>query len=112
MSRRGGLPGGMIPGGGSNLLKQAQRLQKEMQESAAQLEAQEFSASSGGGAVEATVTGGKAITKLTIKPEVCDPEDVEMLEDLVKAAVNEAMKKADEASSAMMGKYTGGLGLF
>ena len=75
-----------------------------------ELEAAEFTAAAGGGAVEVTVTGKKEVTKVKLDPEAVDPDDVEMLEDLVMAAVNEALRKADEASAASMAKLTGGLG--
>ena len=100
MAKRGGFPGGMgMPGNMNNLMKQAQRMQVK-----------EFSAKSGGGAVEAVVNGKKELVKLTISEEAVDPEDVEMLQDMIVAAVNEAMKQADEASQELMGKMTGGLG--
>ena len=110
MAKRGGFPGGMMPGGMNNLMKQAQRMQRQMEEGVKELESKEFTASSGGGAVEVVVTGKKELKSIKISPEAVDPEDVETLEDLVVAAVNEAMKNADEASNAAMGKFTGGLG--
>ena len=110
MARRGGFNGGAIPGNMSNMLKQAQRMQRQMEEAQKTIEEKEFSASAGGGAVEATVTGKKVLTKLTISKDAVDPDDVEMLQDMIVAAVNEAMKQADEASGAMIGKMTGGLG--
>jgi DNA-binding YbaB/EbfC family protein len=111
MAKRGGFPGGMgMPGNMSNLMKQAQRMQRQMEESQKELETKEFTAKAGGGAVEVTVTGSKEVTKVVISPEAVDPDDVEMLQDMIVAAVNEALKQADEASSAMMGKMTGGLG--
>ena len=110
MAKRGGYSGGMMPGSMNNLMKQAQRMQRQMQESASQMENTEFTATSGGGAVEVTVSGKKELKSLRIKPEAVDPEDVEMLEDMIVAAVNEAMKQADDASAAAMSKFTGGLG--
>ena len=111
MAKRGGFPGGMgMPGNMNNLMKQAQRMQRQMEESQKELETKEFTAKAGGGAVEVTVTGSKEVTKVVISPEAVDPDDVEMLQDMIVAAVNEALKQADEASSAMMGKMTGGLG--
>ena len=86
-------------------------MQEEMARVQAELEGQEFSARAGGGAVEAVVTGSKVLKALHIDPEVVDPQDVEMLQDLVIAAVNEAMKNAEDASSAEMGKITGGMGI-
>lgn len=87
-------------------------MQKQMEESQKMLEESEFSATAGGGAVEVTVTGKKIVTKVKLDPDAVDPDDVEMLEDLIMAAVNEAMKKVDEASSAAMSKMTGGMGGF
>jgi len=112
MAKRGGYPG---MGGGmnmNNLMKQAQKMQKQMEENQKILEETEFSATAGGGAVEVTVTGKKTVTKVKLDPDAVDPDDVEMLEDLIMVAVNEAMKKADEASSAAMSKMTGGMGGF
>ena len=110
MGRRGGFPGGGMPGNMNNLMKQAQRMQRQMEEQQEELESKEYTAAAGGGAVEVTVSGKKELTKVTISPEACDPEDVEMLQDMVVAAVNEAMKQADDASAAAMGSLTGGLG--
>ncbi len=110
MARRGGFPGGGMPGNMNNLMKQAQRMQRQMEESQKELETAEFTAAAGGGAVEVTVTGKKEVTKVKIDPDAVDPEDVEMLEDVIMAAVNEALRKADEASAASMAKLTGGLG--
>ncbi|MCR5655102.1 MAG: YbaB/EbfC family nucleoid-associated protein [Lachnospiraceae bacterium] len=110
MAKRGGFPGGAMPGNMNNLMKQAQRMQRQMEESQKELESKEFSATAGGGAVEVTVSGAKEVTKIKIDPEAVDPEETEMLQDTIMAAVNEALRKADEASSAMMGGLTGGLG--
>ena len=110
MAKRGGFPGGAMPGNMANLMKQAQRMQRQMEEGQKELETKEFSASAGGGAVEATVSGKKELLKITLSQEVVDPDDVEMLQDLILAAVNEAMRKAEEASAELMGKMTGGLG--
>ena len=110
MAKRGGFPGGGMPGSMSNLMKQAQRMQRQMEESQKELEVKEFVAKAGGGAVEVTVTGKKEITKVKLSEEVVDPDDIEMLEDLVMAAANEALRMADEANSEIMSKMTGGLG--
>ena len=111
MAKRGGFPGGMgMPGNMNNLMKQAQRMQRQMAEKQEELEGKEYTASAGGGAVEVTVSGKKELTKIVISPDACDPEDVEMLQDMIIAAVNEAMKQADDASQAAMGSLTGGLG--
>jgi DNA-binding YbaB/EbfC family protein len=108
---RGGFPGGGMPGNMSQLMKQAQRMQRQMEEAQAELEEKEITGTAGGGVVEVTVSGKKEITKIKINPEAVDPEDVEMLEDLVMAAANEALRKVDEISQASMSKFTGGLGL-
>ena len=110
MAKRGGFPGGGMPGNMSNLMKQAQRMQRQMEESQKELEVKEFVAKAGGGAVEVTVTGKKEITKVKLSEEVVDPDDIEMLEDLVMAAANEALRMADEANAEVMNKMTGGLG--
>ena len=111
MAKRGGFPGGGMPGNMANLMKQAQRMQRQMEENQKELETKEFTAKAGGGAVEVTVTGKKEITKVKLSEEVVDPDDIEMLEDLVMEAVNEALRMADEANAELMGKMTGGLGL-
>ena len=109
MAKRGGFPGGM-PGNMNNLMKQAQRMQRQMEEAQKELEEKEITASSGGGAVEVTVSGKREITKIKLSEEVVDPDDIEMLEDLIVAAVNEALEKVDEASASAMSKFTGGMG--
>jgi len=107
---KGGFPG-MGGGNMNNLLKQAQKLQKQMEDMQKELENKEFEASAGGGAVTVKVTGKKQITDIQIKPEVVDPDDVEMLQDLVMLACNEALKKADEETAGEMGKLTGGMNM-
>lgn len=109
MSRRGGFPGGM-PGNMNNLMKQAQRMQRQMEEKQQELQEKEFSATAGGGAVEITVSGAREITKVHIDPEAVDPDDTEMLEDLIMAAANEAMKKVDDETQKAMGSFAGGIG--
>lgn len=112
MAKRGGFPGGMgMPGNMNNLMKQAQRMQRQMEESQKELEVKEFTAKAGGGAVEVTVTGKREVTKVKLSQEVVDPEDVEMLEDLVMAATNEALRMAEDANTEAMNKMTGGMGL-
>lgn len=101
-----------MPGNMNNLMKQAQRMQRQMEEGQKELETREFTASAGGGAVEVTVSGKKEVLKVKLTEEVVDPEDIEMLQDLIVAAANEALKQADEANEALMGKMTGGLGGF
>mgnify|MGYP001079286117 CR=1 FL=1 len=110
MAKRGGFPGGAMPGNMNNLMKQAQRMQRQMEESQKELEEKEFTSTAGGGAVEVTITGKKEITKVKISPEVVDPDDIEMLEDLIVAAANEAIRKVEELSQETMSKITGGLG--
>ena len=106
-------PGRMIPGGMNMqaMMKQAQKLQADMMKKQEELEKMEFTASAGGGVVTATVVS-KQITALTIKPEAVDPDDVEMLEDLIMAAINDGYAKADKVYEEKMGKFgnMGGLG--
>ena len=109
MAKRGGFPGGM-PGNMGNLMKQAQKMQRQMEEASKELEEKEVTAAAGGGAVEVTVSGKKEVTKVKIDPEAVDPDDVEMLEDLIMAATNEALRKMDEENTQMMQQLTGGLG--
>lgn len=112
MAKRGGFPGGMgMPGNMNNLMKQAQRMQRQMEEAQKALEEKEVTITSGGGAVEVTVTGKHEVKALKLDSEVVDPDDVEMLEDLIVAAVNEAFRKLDEESQSQMAKLTGGLGI-
>ena len=111
MAKRGGFPGGMgMPGNMNNLMKQAQMMQRQMEEGQKELEAKEFSAKAGGGAVEVTVSGKKEVLKVQLSEEVVDPDDIEMLQDLIMAATNEALRMAEEANNELMGKMTGGLG--
>ena len=102
--------GGM---GGMNmnaLMKQAQKMQKQMEETQAALAEQVIETTSGGGAVKIVITGKRVIQSIKINPEVVDPDDVEMLEDLILSAVNEAVRQADEMANNEMGKITGGVG--
>ena len=101
MAKRGGFPGGGMPG---------KRMQRQMEEQQKELESKEFTATAGGGAVEVTVSGKREVTGVKLAEEVVDPDDIEMLQDLIVAAVNEAMRKVDEESGAAMSKLTGGLG--
>lgn len=109
MAKRGGFPGGM-PGNMTNLMKQAQRMQRQMEEGQKELETKEFTAKAGGGAVEACVNGKKELLSIKISEEAVDPDDVEMLQDMIVAAVNEAMGQAEAAGQELMGRMTGGLG--
>ena len=107
---KGGFPG-MGGGNMNNLLKQAQRLQKQMEDMQKDLEDKKFESSVGGGAVTVVVNGKKQIVDITIKPEVVDPDDVEMLQDLVMSAVNGALKTAEAETEGEMKKLTGGMGM-
>ncbi|MBQ9855447.1 MAG: YbaB/EbfC family nucleoid-associated protein [Clostridia bacterium] len=111
MAKHGGFPGMGMGGNMQQLARQAQKLQQQMTEKQAELEAREFEASAGGGMVTAKVTGKKQLVALEIKPEAVDPDDVELLQDMVVAAVNEALRQADETVEREMGKLTGGLGI-
>ena len=115
MSKRGGFPGGMGGFGGmnlNNLMKEAKKMQADMEKSQAELAIKEFEASAGGGAVTIKVSGEKMIKEIKIKPEVVDPEDVEMLEDLILTCANEALRKVDNEQAAQLGKYNiPGLGM-
>src|SRR5699024_1207038 len=110
MAKRGGFPGGGMPGNMANLMKQAQRMQRQMEEQQKELESKEFTATAGGGAVEVTVSGKREVTGVKLAEEVVDPDDIEMLQDPIVAAVNEAKRKVDEESGAAMSKLTGGVG--
>ena len=108
MSKRGGFPGGKGGFGGMNinkLMKQAKKMQEEMQKSQEELSSKEFDSTAGGGAISVKVTGEKVIKEIKIKPDVVDPDDVEMLEDLILTCVNEALRKVDSAQSQEFGKF-------
>ena len=109
MAKRGGFPGGAMPGNMNNLMKQAQRMQRQMEEKQKEMEEKEWEATAGGGAVKATVDGKHHLVSLTINPDVVDPDDAEMLADLVMAAVNEAVRAAANDAEAKMGSVTGGM---
>ena len=105
---RGGMPGGMNQ---AAMMKQAQKLQQEMLRMQQEQEAKTFTAKAGGGMVSATVNGKHELVGLEINPEAVDPDDVEMLQDMIIAAVNEAMRQADSYAANNMSKLTGGLNL-
>ena len=110
---KGGYRGGM-PMGGMNqmqMMKQAQNMQQDLIKMQEEMQSKEYEATAGGGVVTAVVNGQKELLRISIDPEAVDPEDVEMLQDMVVAAVNEAMRKADAESAANMSKLTGGLNL-
>ena len=108
---KGGYRGGMGGGMNMNMIKQAQKMQQDMMKMQEELEVKQYEAAAGGGVVKAVVNGKHEVVSLTIAPDAVDPEDVEMLQDLVIAAVNEALRKADSEASANMAKLTGGLNL-
>lgn len=110
MGKHGGYPGGMMPGNMANLMKQAQRMQAEMQEKQAAFEEKEFTGSTGGGAVTVVMNGRKEVKSLVLSPEVVDPDDIEMLQDLIVAAINQVSGEIEAEHNAEMAKLTGGLG--
>lgn len=108
MAKRGGFPGGMGGFGGmniNNLMKEAKKMQADMEKSQEELATKEFDATAGGGAISVKVAGDKTVKEIKIQKDVVDPDDVEMLEDLILTCVNEALRKVDSAQSAQMGKY-------
>ena len=109
MAKRGGFPGTM-PGNMNNLMKQAQRMQRQMEEKTKEIEEKEWEASAGGGAVTVKVSGKKEIVSVKLSPEAVDPDDIETLEDLIMAAANEALRQMEEESNAAMNSIAGGLG--
>ena len=106
MAKRGGFPGGAMPGNMNNLMKQAQRMQRQMEEKTKEMEEKEWEAT----AVTVRVSGKKEVLSVKLSEEVVDPDDIEMLEDLIVAATNEALRKMEEENAAMMNQLTGGLG--
>lgn len=110
MAKRGGFNG--MPGGMANLMKQAQKMQRQMEEKQKEMETQEFVGTSGGGVVSVKLNGKREVLEVKFDKEVVDPDDIETLEDLTTAAINEAIRKVDEASNSSMNQITGGLGGF
>ena len=110
MAKRGGFPGGMGMGNMNQLMKQAQKMQKKMEETQKQLEETIYEAQSGGGVVKVQVSGKKELVSVSLAEEVVDPDDIEMLEDLIIVAVNDALQKMSDDAEAKMGSVTGGLG--
>ena len=111
MAKRGGFAGGMgMPGNMNNLMKQAQRMQKQMEEKTKELQEKEYEAAAGGGAVKVVVSGKREVVSVKLAEEVVDPDDIEMLQDLIIAATNEALRQMEEDSNEAMGSITGGLG--
>ena len=108
MSKRGGFPGGMGGFGGmnmNNLMKQAKKMQEDMEKSQAELANKDFEATAGGGAISVKVSGQKVLKEIKIQKDVVDPDDVEMLEDLILTCVNEALRKVDSAQADQLGKF-------
>ena len=112
MARRGGgIPGGGMPSNMNNLMKQAQRMQRQMEQNQKELEEKEYESSVGGGAVSVKMSGAREVLSVKLSEEVVDPDDIEMLEDLIVAAVNEVIRQVDEDGSKSMEALTGGLNL-
>lgn len=108
MGKRGGFPGGMGGFGGMNinqLMKEAKKMQADMEKSQEELGSREFEATAGGGAVCVKVNGNKVLKEIKLQKDAVDPDDVEMLQDLILTSVNEALRKVDEAQAAQLGKY-------
>ena len=108
MSKRGGFPGGMGGFGGMNinkLMKEAKKMQEDLEKSQEELQSKEFEASSGGGAINVKVSGSKEIKSINIDKDVVDPDDVEMLQDLIITCINEALRKVDSAQAQELGRY-------
>lgn len=108
MSKRGGFPGGMGGFGGMNinqLMKEAKKMQADLEKSQEELQSKDFEATSGGGAISVKVSGSKEIKEIKISKDVVDPDDVEMLQDLIITCTNEALRKVDSAQAASMGKF-------
>ena len=110
MARRGGFPG-MGRANMGNMMKQVQKMQKQMEKKQAELEEKVLETSAGGGAVSVKITGKKEIIEIKIEPEVVDPDDIEMLEDLIMAAVNEAIRSAEDMMVSEIGKITGNMNI-
>jgi hypothetical protein len=108
MAKRGGFPGGMGGFGGMNinqLMKEAKKMQADLEKSQEELSAKEFEATAGGGAVSVKVAGDKTIKEIKLQKDVVDPDDVEMLQDLILTCINEALRKVDSAQASELGKY-------
>ena len=108
MAKRGGFPGGMGGFGGMNinqLMKEAKKMQADMEKSQEELTARDFEATAGGGAISVKVSGDKQIKEIKLQKDIVDPDDVEMLQDLIITCVNEALRKVDSAQAQQFGKY-------
>ena len=108
MSKRGGFPGGMGGFGGMNinqLMKEAKKMQADIEKSQEELVSKEFEATAGGGAISVRVSGDKQIKEIKLQKDIVDPDDVEMLQDLILTCVNEALRKVDSEQAAQLGKF-------
>lgn len=103
--------GPAMPGNMNNMMKQVQKMQRDMQEAQEKIESEAFEATAGGGAIKVTVNGKKEVLSIELKPEVVDPDDIEMLQDLIIVAVNEALKTAEDTMSKSLSKFTGGMNI-
>lgn len=108
---RGGYPGGMGGANMNQMIKQAKKMQEKMAKMQEEMQEKTYEAAAGGGAVKVVLDGNRQLKEVTISPEVVDPDDVEMLQDLIVAAVNEGMRMAEEESTAQLGSITGGLNI-
>lgn len=108
---KGGFPKGMGGGNMNQMIKQAQKMQEQMVKMQEEMEEKTYEATAGGGAVRVVISGKREIQEIELRPEVVDPEDIEMLQDLIVAAVNEGLRKLESESSAQMGQLTGGLNI-
>lgn len=106
---KGKFPG--APGNMNNMMKQVQKMQKDMEKAQQELEVQTYETTAGGGAVKLTVNGKKEVLALTLSPSVVDPDDIEMLQDLILVALNDALKQVDEQANKVMGRMTGGMNI-
>lgn len=104
--RKGGIPGG---GNMNGMMKQVQKMQKDMMKAQAENEVKEFEATAGGGAIKVVVNGKKEVVSIDLKDEIVDPDDIEMLQDLIIVAINDALKTAENEMNKAMSKYTGGM---
>lgn len=105
--------GPMMPGGGNmnNMMKQIQKMQRDMQKAQDEVESTEFEASAGGGAIKVKANGKKEILSIELQPEVVDPDDIEMLQDLIIVAINDVLKSVEDESNKRMSKFSGGMGM-
>ena len=107
MAKHGGYPGGAMPGNMANLMKQAQRMQRQMEEGRKELESKEFEGTAGGGAVTVKINGKRDVLDIKLDKDIVDPDDVETLQDSIRAAIKDAMDKADDAGEQIMGGLSG-----